>query len=127
MVSSRQQFNSIFKLTQFVYLPPSRQRVHRPLESAATRPTRFAVVVAALPTTFKSRYARSADIQLPRPVHVSSMSREPRSASDKLSIPHFRQLVGEGQAKEDHRNRTLPLLESRASPLPQRIPRGHPG
>lgn len=54
----------------FVYFHNSRQREHQALESAATRPTRFAVVVVALPTTFRSRSVRNAAIQLPRPVHV---------------------------------------------------------
>lgn len=49
-----------------------RQREHQALESAATRPTRFADVAVVRRTTSRSRCAHSAVIQLPRPVLVSS-------------------------------------------------------
>lgn len=100
----------------------NRQRVHQALESAATRPIQFAVDVDARLITSKNHCAHSVDIQLLRPVLVSSYSALWNHKSI-FWIVVFRQLVCQGKEKEDHRNRSLPLSEGCSPSFPQWIPR----
>lgn len=71
MVSKIKNILKLQTSDAFVYFFTSRQRELLASESAATRPTPSVVGVDARLTTFRNLHARSADIQLLRPVHVS--------------------------------------------------------